>query len=59
VEDYAKKKGMTAKIYKAGKDFGYLKKYGAVMKSVLIINETKKYQTLTEEIIKKAIDEAI
>ncbi len=59
MEDYARKKGVTVKIYKAGKDFGYLKKYGAVMKSTLIINETKKYQTLSEEIIKKAIDEAI
>ncbi|NDI78602.1 hypothetical protein DYH56_11170 [Psychrilyobacter piezotolerans] len=59
MKDYAKKKGITAKIYKAGKDFGYLKKYGAVMKSILIINETKKYQTLSEEIIKKAIDEAV
>ena len=59
MEDYAKEKGITAKIYKAGKDFGYLKKYGAVMKSTLIINEVKKYQTLSEEIIKKAIDEAV
>ena len=59
VEDYARKKGIIAKIYKAGKDFDYLKKYGAVMKSILIINESKKYQTLSEEIIKKAIDEAV
>ena len=27
------------KIYRAGQDFDYIKKYGAVSKSMLIINE--------------------
>ena len=29
------------KIYRAGKDFDYIPKYGAVTKSMLVINEKK------------------
>ena len=46
-------------IYYAGKDFDYLKKYGMINKGTMIINGTKKYETLSAEIIEKAISEAL
>lgn len=35
------------KIYRAGKDFDYIPKYGAVTKSMLVINEKKAVTKLT------------
>ncbi|MGB3226280.1 MAG: thioredoxin-like (seleno)protein SaoT, partial [Desulforhopalus sp.] len=46
-------------IYYAGKDFGYLKKYGMVTKGTMIINGTKKYENLSKETIEKAISQAL
>lgn len=46
-------------IYFAGKDFDYLKKYGMISKGTMIVNGKKRYDTLTREIIEKAITEAI
>ena len=46
-------------IYKAGKDFDYIKKYGAVSKSMLVINETKAIKNLNRSTIAKAFEEAI
>lgn len=52
---------IDVELYKAGKDFSYIKKYGMIMKGTLIINESKKYDSLSkskiEEIILNAIKE--
>lgn len=50
---------LNVKIYKVGKDFDYLRKYGPVMKSVLVINERKKIDNISKETIRKAFEEAI
>ena len=46
-------------IYYAGKDFDYLKKYGMISKGTMIVNGTKRYETLSKEIIEKAISDAM
>lgn len=46
-------------IYKTGKDFDYIKKYGAVTKSMLVINESKAIKKLSRESITAAFEEAI
>ncbi len=52
-------KDVEVSIYYAGKDFDYLKKYGMVTKGTMVINGTKKYQTLSKEIIDTAIKQAL
>ena len=47
------------KIYKAGKDFDYIPKYGAVTKSMVVINEKKAVTKLTKPAIRKAFEEAL
>ena len=47
------------KIYYAGKDFDYLKKYGMVTKGTMIINGRKKYDSLTQAVIEQAIADAV
>jgi hypothetical protein len=46
-------------IYRAGKDFGYLRKYGPVSRGTLIINGRKKYDNLSNDLIGRAIAEAV
>lgn len=46
-------------IYKAGKDYDYLAKYGAVTKSMLIINEKKAVTKLTKQAVRTAFEEAL
>jgi hypothetical protein len=46
-------------IYYAGRDFGYLKKYGMITKGTMIINGSKKYENLSKENIEKAISLAM
>jgi len=46
-------------LYYAGKDFGYLKKYGMISKGTMIVNGQKRYDNLTREVIEKAITEAM
>ena len=46
-------------IYYAGKDFDYLKKYGMISKGTMIVNGTTRYETLSKEIIEKAISQAV
>ena len=46
-------------IYKTGIDFDYIKKYGAVTKSMLVINESKAIKKLSRESITAAFEEAI
>ena len=55
-EEYRDK--VQVKIYKVGKDFEYIRKYGPVMKSILIINEKKKIENVNRDTIKKAFQEA-
>lgn len=53
------KDSMDIKIYQAGKDFSYIKKYGMITKGTLIINQRKKYDRLSKEIIERVILEAV
>jgi hypothetical protein len=46
-------------IYHAGKDFGYLRKYGPVSRGTLIINGRQKYDNLGNELIRRVIVEAV
>lgn len=46
-------------IYKAGKDFDYIKKYGTVTKSMVVINEKKAVTKLTKPAIRQAFEEAL
>lgn len=50
---------MHVKIYRAGQDFDYIKKYGAVSKSMLIINEKKAVTKLTKPAVRQAFEEAL
>lgn len=56
-EKYTNK--LEVKLYQAGKDFSYVKKYGIITKGTLIINQKKKYDRLNKDTIEKAIVEAI
>ena len=47
------------KIYRAGQYFDYIKKYGAVSKSMLIINEKKAVTKLTKPAVRQAFEEAL
>lgn len=55
-EEY--KKTVQVKIYRAGQDFDYIPKYGAVTKSMIVINEKKAVTKLTKPAIRKAFEEA-
>ena len=46
-------------IYKAGKDFGYIKKYGTTTKSMLVINESKAIKNINKDTITQAFEEAV
>ncbi len=50
---------VEVKIYRAGIDFDYLRKYGMISRGTMIINGKKKYDSLNKEIIEKAIQDAI
>ena len=50
---------VEVKLYQAGKDFSYVKKYGMVTKGTLIINKKKKYDRLSKDVIEKIISEAV
>lgn len=47
------------KIYRAGKDFDYIPKYGAVTKSMIVINEKKAVTKLTKPAVRAAFKEAL
>lgn len=61
VEDAAAKYGdkVEVKIYYAGKDFDYVKKYGVIFKGTLIINEETKIERLSKSRIEEAIEKAV
>lgn len=44
------------KIYKVGRDFDYLKKYGLFLKSTIVINEEIIIDKLSKEIITEVIE---
>lgn len=46
-------------MYKAGVDTDYVKKYGAVTKSMLVINEKKAVTKLTKPAVRNAFEEAL
>lgn len=50
---------VDVKIYYAGKDFDYVKKYGVVFKGTLIINSKKKIQRISKDIIEREIELAV
>jgi hypothetical protein len=50
---------VTVKVYYAGRDFDYLKKYGMINKGTMIVNGRKKYQSLSPAIIRQAIEQAV
>ncbi len=50
---------VDVKIYHAGKDFDYLRKYGPVSKGTLIIDGRKKYDNLSNDLIRQVIFEAV
>ena len=50
---------VNVRIYRAGKDFNYIKKYGATTKSMLIINEKKAITKLTKPAVRQAFEEAL
>lgn len=61
VEEVAARYGdaVEVKLYTAGKDFGYLKKYGVISKGTLIIDGKTKYDTLNQAIVEAAIAQAV
>lgn len=50
---------LEVKIYRAGKDFSYIKKYGMIIKGTLIINQKKKYDNLNKRIITQIIESVV
>lgn len=50
---------VDVKIYQAGRDFDYIKKYGMITKGTMIINQRKKVDRLSKDTIERAILEAI
>lgn len=50
---------VEVKIYKSGVDTDYIPKYGAVSKSMLIINEAKAVSKLSKSAVRDAFEEAI
>lgn len=53
------KEKVDVKIYYAGKDFDYIKKYGVIFKGTMIINGKKKIDRISKDIIEKEIKEAV
>lgn len=56
-EKYSDK--LEVKVYKAGKDFIYIKKYGMITKGTLIVNQKKKYDNLNKAVILQIIEAAV
>lgn len=50
---------VDVRIYQAGRDFDYLKKYGPVMRGTLFINERSRIEHLSRSIIEDAILRAV
>jgi hypothetical protein len=50
---------VEVQIHQAGKDLAYLRKYGPVSKGTLIIDGRKKYDHLSNDLIRRVIFEAV
>ena len=50
---------VEVKIYHSGVDTDYVAKYGAISKSMLIINERKAIAKLSKSAVRKAFEEAL
>lgn len=50
---------VDVKIYYAGKNTEYIKKYGVIFRGTLIINEKKKIQRISRKIIEQEIALAV
>lgn len=61
IKNAAQKHGdqVEVKIYYAGKDVDYLKKYGMVTKGTMIIDGKKKLDNLSKATIEKAIEDVV
>lgn len=46
---------IDVKVYQAGKDFSYLRKYGMITKGTMIVDQKKKYDRLSKKVIEKII----
>ena len=59
VQELAKKYEdlVEVKVYKAGKDFDYIRKYGLMSKSVLIIDESQVVENLNKKVIEVAFSQ--
>ena len=47
------------KIYYVGKDFGYLPKYGPILRGTMVVNEKYRYEDLSRRMIEEAVGEAL
>lgn len=50
---------VEVKIYYAGKDFDYVRKYGPITKGTMIIDGKKRFDTLSKSLVENAIAEAV
>lgn len=50
---------VKVKVYNVGKDFDYIKKYGMITKSTVIINEKVRINDLSEKNILNAVKEEV
>ena len=50
---------VEVKIYRSGVDTEYVAKYGAISKSMLIINESKAVAKLSKSAVRNAFEEAL
>lgn len=50
---------VETKIYYAGKNMDYVKKYGLIFSATMIINEKKKITRISNKIIEKEIAQAV
>ena len=50
---------VETKVYTAGNDTDYIEKYGALTKSLLVVNEEKAYRRLSRAVVKEAFEEAL
>ena len=50
---------VEVKIYRSGVDTDYVAKYGAISKSMLIVNESKAIAKLSKSAVRNAFEEAL
>ncbi len=50
---------LDVKVYQAGKDFSYLRKYGMITKGTMIVDQKKKYDRLSKKVIEKIIGDLV